>query len=112
MSGACRASFQLKFWRRWLFSRRAWRYHYDLILKDNVAWVICALRGHRPYNTNCLDEPPEHACSYCGEWLRELDPQEWMCQRHQHIYQLPGSCPACCADVRQIKAAMAKAEGG
>ena len=82
MGGACRESYRLTVNRRWLRPSRivrAVRWNWRLILKDNLGWLPCLVLGHRAYNTSTLYEPPEHACSRCGNWLRHLDPKpgEW-----------------------------------
>lgn len=74
MSGACRENFSI--WRnpRMLLRRRTWRYSKRLVFDDSVLWMVCAVIGHRPYNTSTIYESPEHACRRCHRWLRFLDP--------------------------------------
>lgn len=83
MGGASRESYRVFSrpynWRavlRW----RTWRYAYSrrLVLRDNFGPLVCAVFGHKPYNTSTIYEKPEHACSYCYQWLRHLDPVDWV----------------------------------
>jgi hypothetical protein len=77
MGGACRETYRLTVNPSVLLRRRTWRYNKALLLKDNLAWLVCAIRGHKAYNTSLRDEKPEHACTFCGRWLPKLDPTDW-----------------------------------
>lgn len=77
MGGAAREGYAV--WnrhQRWNLLRwRSWRNRWTrrLIFEDNVMPLVCAVVGHRPYNTSTIYEPPEHACARCHRWLRHLD---------------------------------------
>ena len=78
MGGASREGYAI--WRRpynWraLARWRTWRHSWSrrLVFDDNVMPLVCWVIGHYPYNTSCVGEAPEHACSRCHQWLRHLD---------------------------------------
>lgn len=82
MGGASRESYRVTVSRRWLRPSRLFRlrrWEWRLVFEDNLAWLVCAIVGHRPYNTSTIYEAPEHACQRCHLWLRHLDPKpgEW-----------------------------------
>jgi len=77
MSGACRETYNLRINPRVLLRWRTWKYNKRLLFDDNLMWLMCAVLGHRPYNTSTIYEKPEHACERCHCWLRHLDPQDW-----------------------------------
>ena len=77
MSGACRETYLVTRNPKALLRWRSWKWNWRLILVDNLAWMVCAVFGHRPYNTSTINDKPEHACHRCHRWLRALDPQHW-----------------------------------
>lgn len=88
MGGGCREGYAL--WKpphnwRALFRRRTWRYSRRLVFEDNLMPLVCAMVGHRPYNTSTIYEKPEHACQRCHSWLRHLDPVDWLPQAVAHV---------------------------
>lgn len=77
MGGGCRETYRLTRNPRVLLRARTWKYNKRLLIDDNFAWLVCAVLGHRSYNTSTIYEKPEHACSRCHSWLPQLDPKEW-----------------------------------
>jgi len=93
--GACREGLSIRRNPRALLRWRTWRYNWRLVVKDNLAWIVCAMTGHGPYNTSTVYEPPEYACDYCGSWLPELNPTVWRCSQHNVVYRVAKGCPGC-----------------
>lgn len=71
--GAARESFRFNIHPSRFLHARTWRRNWRLIGIDNFAWMICAVRGHRPYNTATSSERDAFACERCMQFTPEFN---------------------------------------